>query len=186
MSANTHGAEVQGDQEKLHDLLEQFSAVVLITHAMPDGGRASATTDVEVTSRPMQVARLDDNCDLWFLTDADTAKVYEIRTDPMVHVVAQDGRDVFVSLRGVAQVLQDSATIRALWSKPYEVWFPEGPDTPGIRAIHVTAHEGQYWDSQGVNKIRYLFQAAKALLTNTTPDIRSSDQHGEVRLGNNG
>lgn len=171
------------DQQKLHDLLEEFRAVVLITHALPEGGRtASPQTDVEVTSRPMQVARLDENCDMWFLTDADTAKVYEIRTDPMVHVVAQDGSAVFLSIRGVAKVLQDKATIRSLWSKPYEVWFPEGPDTPGIRAIHVQAHEGQYWDSKGVNRIKYIFQAAKAFVTNTTPETGGTDQHGTVRL----
>ena len=137
MSAEARNSKAEGEQDKLHDLLGQFSAVILITHALPEGGRTSTTGDVEVTSRPMQVARLDENCDMWFLTDAETAKVYEIRTDPMVHVVAQDGRDVFVSIRGVAKVVQDKATIRELWSKPYEVWFPEGPDTPGIRAIHV-------------------------------------------------
>lgn len=175
-------ADQHGDQEKLHGLLKSFDTVALITHAMPEGGETSSPiTDVEVTSRPMQVARLDENCDLWFLTDADTAKVYEIRTDPMVHVVAQDGRELFISIRGVAKVLQDKATIHGLWSKSYEVWFPDGPDTPGIRALHVQAHEGQYWDNKGVNKIKYLFQAAKALVTNTTPKP-DGDLHGTVKL----
>lgn len=190
MPANKHNAQGgSGDQEKLHELLEAFDVVALITHAMPGDGRSTASPasgassgEVEVTSRPMQVARLDENCDLWFLTDADTAKVYEIRTDPMVHIVAQDGRDVFVSIRGEAHVHQDKATIQGLWSKPYEVWFPDGPDTPGIRALHVKAHEGQYWDSKGVNKIKYLFQSAKALVTNSTPHTEPGDQHGRVEL----
>lgn len=180
-SAGNH----EHDRERLHELLESFRAVMLITHALPgDGQNASAgsgASDVEVTSRPMQVARLDDNCDLWFLTDADTAKVYEIRSEPVVHVVAQDDDDRFISLRGSARVLQDKATIESLWSEPYKVWFPDGPTTPGIRAIHVSTHEGEFWDNKGVNKVRYLLEAAKAYATGTRPK-NSEDEFGRVSL----
>jgi general stress protein 26 len=171
-----------GDKEQFHELLKSFNTVALITHArVGEEASASATSDVEVTSRPMQVARLDDNCDLWFLTDAETAKVYEIKAEPQVHVIGQDDRNRFVSLTGTARVLKDSAVIQELWSEPYEVWFPDGPESPGIRAIHVAAQEGEYWDSKGVNKIKYLLQAAKAYATGTTPRT-DREQQGRVEL----
>jgi general stress protein 26 len=175
-----------GDREKLHELLESFSTVMLITHALPGDGQnaapGTAGRDVEVTSRPMQVARLDENCDLWFLTDKDTAKVYEIREEPVVHVVAQDERDRFISLRGTARVLQDQATIHELWSEPYKTWFPDGPETPGIRAIHFAAHEGEYWDNKGVNKIKYIFEAARAYVSGDRPKVDQGEQFGRVQL----
>lgn len=181
-----HDDTPRGDREKLHELLESFDTVILITHALPgDGANAKAgspNSDVEVTSRPMQVARLDGNCDLWFLTDVDTAKVLEIKTEPVVHVVAQDGRDVFVSLRGVAHVHKDAAIIHELWTDSYKVWFPDGPDSPGIRALHVKPHEGEYWDAKGKNKVKYLLQAAKALATGTRPDVDEGEQQGRVEL----
>jgi general stress protein 26 len=168
-----------GDREQFHDLLESFNTVALITHARMEGETgATPASDIEVTSRPMQVARLDDNCDLWFLTDAETAKVYEIKAEPHVHVIGQDDRS---RLSGTARVLKDSKIIHELWSEPYEVWFPEGPDSPGIRAIHVSAQEGEYWDSKGMNKIKYLLQAAKAYATGTTPNT-DRDQQGRVQL----
>jgi general stress protein 26 len=171
-----------GDREQFHELLESFNTVALITHARAEPGSGSSNaSDVEVTSRPMQVARLDENCDLWFLTDADTAKVYEIKAEPQVHVIGQDDRSRFVSLSGTARVLKDSKIIKELWSEPYKVWFPDGPDSPGIRVIHVAAQEGEYWDSKGVNKIKYLLQAAKAYATGTTPDT-DREQQGRVQL----
>lgn len=168
-----------GDKEKLHDVLKSFSTVMLITQARDAQKTAS---DAEVTSRPMQIARLEENCDLWFLTDEDTAKIYEIRAQPVVHVVAQHEQDRFVSLRGVARVVKDRAVIRDLWVEPYKVWFPDGPDTPGIRAIHVQTHEGEYWDNAGTNKIRYIIQAAKAYATGTTPRTERGEQSGKVEL----
>ena len=174
-----------GDRRQFRELLESFDTVALITHSRAEAAAGAAaapnTSDVEVTSRPMQVARLDDNCDLWFLTDVETAKVYEIETEPQVHVVGQDDRSRFVSVSGTARVLNDRAIIRELWSEPYKVWFPDGPDSPGIRAIHVAAREGEYWDSKGMNKIKYLLQAAKAYATGSTPDT-DREQSGRVEL----
>jgi general stress protein 26 len=181
-------ADQKNQRDRLHEVLTSFDTLMLITHAVPgDGqnehiGSSGGASDVEVTSRPMQVARIDENCDLWFLTDADTAKVYEIRSEPVVHVVGQEGRDRFVSIRGKARVVQDKATIEELWSEPYKVWFPDGPETPGIRAIHVTASEGEFWDNKGENKVKYLVQAAKAYVTRTTPEIDRGDQHGRAQL----
>jgi len=173
----------ENSREHFHKLLKSFRSVMLVTHAdyKTPGSEPGEVADAEMSSRPMQVARLDDNCDIWFLTDADTAKVFEIRTDPHVQVVAQDSDDRFVSLSGTARVLQDKATIRELWSEPYKVWFPDGPDTPGIRAIHVSAQEGDYWDSTGMNKVKYMLKAAKAYATGTRPES-DRDNAGHVRL----
>ncbi|MES2523455.1 MAG: pyridoxamine 5'-phosphate oxidase family protein [Gemmatimonadota bacterium] len=179
MMSNENKTEDQ--RERFHELLESFRAVVLITRTGADEGPKGSRHDAEVASRPMEVARLDDNCDLWFLTDADSAKVFEIRKDPQVHVVAQDAESRFVSLTGTARVLQDKAVIKELFTEDYKVWFPEGPETPGIRAIHVSAEEGEFWDSKGKNKVKYLLQAAKAYATGERPKT-DGDQFGHVEL----
>ena len=178
--------DAANERERFHDMLQSFRTVMLITrtgadnepNASPDG----AAHDAEVTSRPMQVARLDGNCDLWFLADADSAKVFEIRQAPQVHVVAQDASSRFVSLTGTARVVHDPAVLRELFSEPYKVWFPDGPETPGLRAIHVSAQEGEYWDSTGMNKVKYLLQAAKAYATGERMKTDAGDQFGHVEL----
>ena len=52
--------------------------------------------------------------------------------DPRVNVVMQDGRR-FVSLSGVASVVDDRALIEELWSESWKVWFPKGKDDPSLR-----------------------------------------------------
>lgn len=183
MSATEQTTDAANDREKLHELLESFDTVMLITQALPEHGENAATKDdFELTSRPMEVARLDDNCDLWFVTDAESAKVYEITSKPVVHVVAQDKRDRFVSVRGTARVLQDKATIRELWSESHKLWFPDGPESPNIRAIHVASQEGQYWDNAGTNKVKYILQAAKAYVSGERMKTGTGDQMGRVEL----
>ena len=175
--------DTENGRERFHELLKSFRAVSLVTRNYGSAtGSVPADEGSEFSSRPMQVARLDENCDLWFLTDGDTAKVFEIRNDPQVLVVGQSGDDRFISMGGTARVLQDKATIRDLFSEPYKVWFPDGPETPGIRAIHVSATEGDFWDSTGANKVKYMLQAAKAYATGTRPKTEPGEQSGHVKL----
>ena len=175
--------DTKNGRERFHGLLKSFRAVSLVTrnYASSTGG-APDGDEAEFSSRPMQVARLDENCDLWFLTDADTAKVFEIRSDPHVLVIGQDGSNRFVSVSGTASVLQDKATLEELFSEPYKVWFPDGPQTPGLRALHVSATEGDFWDSTGANKVKYLLQVAKAYATGTRAKTEPGEQFGHVEL----
>jgi general stress protein 26 len=174
--------ETENGRERFHELLKSFRAVSLVTRNYASATGSGPDDGPEFSARPMQVARLDDNCDLWFLTDADTAKVYEIRSDANVLVVGQSGDDRFIALSGTARVQQDQATIRELFSEPYKVWFPDGPETPGIRAIHVNAIEGDFWDSTGASKVKYMLQAAKAYATGSRPKTDAGEQSGHVKL----
>lgn len=145
------------DAEKLHDVLEHFDTAMLVTHAAggraPGGSEASAWLD----ARPMAIAQLERNCDLWFLTSVESAKVAEIGADPRVQIVAQDGQGRFVSLAGRAHVVDDRAKAAELWSEPYRVWFSGGLDDPRLRLIHVDTESGEYWDSAG-NKVRFVVE----------------------------
>lgn len=160
------------EREKFYELLKDFDTAVLVTVA--DGSRLDA--------RPMAVARVEPSCEVWFLTGADTAKVREIERNPRVEVVAQDEHDKYVTLSGLARVVQDREKIRALWKEPYEAWFPRGKDDPDIRLIAVTAEQGEYWDDQGANKVRYLFEAAKAYVGGHRAQPEEGEQHGSVQL----
>lgn len=170
-------------RERFHELLSSFREVMLVTHnngsSETDG---PSLHDSEFSSRPMSISRLDDNCDLWFLTDVDSAKVFEIREDPQVHVIAQDAESRFVSLSGTARVSQDRALIKELFSEPQKVWWPDGPESPGIRVLHITASEGAYWDTKGVNGVKYLLRAVKAYATGSRPSIEPGEITGKVDL----
>ena len=159
-------------REHLHAMLAQFDTTMLVTHE-PDGG---------MRGRPMAVARLEDDCSLWFFTLADTNKTHEISQDDRVLVVCQKEHSAYLALSGQAELVNDRVKIAELWKESFKVWFPGGKEDPNIELIHVRPLHGEYWDNQGANKIQFLFEAAKAYITGTTPEMKEGEDHGFVRL----
>ena len=133
-------------------------------------------------SRPMAIARVEDDGRMWFFTGKDTAKVHEIEEDSQVHLTAQQGDSAFLALSGRASLTVDRAKIAELWSEPVRVWFPGGKDDPNIELIAVRPERGEYWDNSGLNRCAYLWESAKAYVTGTTPGIDPPEQHGVARL----
>lgn len=158
--------------KKLHGLIKDFSTVMLITM----GG------SVGCHARPMAVARVDENTDLWLFTSRDSGKVREIEADSRVHVHGQEGWKNSVVLTGRATVVEDRAMIREIWKPSFKAWFPDGAEDPNIVLLHVTGEQAEYWDNTGANSFRYIYQSLKALVTESTPEIKEGEQHGVVNL----
>ena len=159
--------------EKVRDLLKDFSTAMLITH---DGGGT-------LHARPMAIADITEACALWFITNDQSDKVHEIGRDTRVHVVCQRDHSVYLSVAGVASVVRDRSRIEAVWKEPFRVWFPEGQADPHLALIHVTPDRAEYWDSHGMNKASYLWEAAIAYVSGETPRLKEGEQHGVVSLG---
>ncbi len=162
----------ESETEKIHDLLETFDTAILVTHVDPDGLRA----------RPMAIARIEENCDLWFFTGRESSKVHEIEQDRKVLIVCQKDHSQYVSVSGKGRLISDRRRIRELWKESYRTWFPRGADDPDIVLISVQVEEAEYWDNQGMNGIRYAFEAAKAYVTGTRPEVKEGSQHDRVAL----
>lgn len=162
----------QTQSEKFRELLASFATAVLVT-------RGSRST---LHARPMAIARVDENCDLWFVTSRDSAKVHEIDVDTRAHVICQNGWSSCVCISGRATIDYDRERIRELWNASLQIWFPKGMNDPEITLIRVVGEQGEYWDNTGLNRITYLYQTIKAIVTGTTPEIKQGEQHGEVKL----
>lgn len=152
-------------------LLKKIQNAMLVTHTGEHGFHA----------RPMAIADVEADGRLWFITSIDTAKVHEIEMDSQVHIVAQEGQ-AFLSLSGRASLIGDHEKIAHLWREPFRVWFPGGKDDPNIELIAVRPERGEFWDNTGTKGLKYLWEAAKAYVSGTTPDTEDGDIHGAVRL----
>jgi general stress protein 26 len=162
---------MESKQKKLNELLHGFRDAMLVTHA----------DDGSIHGRPMSLAEIEGDSDVWFATQIESPKVNEIKRDAHVAVTLQDGNGRYVSLSGQAEMVRDRATIDRLWSEAWKVWFPEGKTDPSLCLIKVRAARGEFWDMGGTNKVRYLFQAAKAYVTGTEPKSPEGS-HGSVKL----
>lgn len=174
------GCEVDGmsatpsqthEREHLLGLLRHFRVAVLVTYA-----------DDRLRARPMAIARVDDDGRIWFFTGRQAAKVHEIEANTRVHVVCQNDNNTCLSLSGQARLHADRSLIADLWQEPFRVWFPDGKDDPDIELIDVRPDEGEYWDNEGFNRMKYLFHAAKAYATGTIPPFDEGKQHGVAQL----
>ncbi len=169
MSASTTPAE---QREHLYKLLKGFNTAMLVTHGDEDHLRV----------RPMAIAQVADDGQVWFITNVETAKAHEIEHDSRVHLVCQKDHTAYLSIGGRASLVHDRAKVGQLWNEMFRVWFPEGKDDPGIALIAVVPEIGEYWDNQGVNRIKYLFEATRAYVTGSTPHVEEGKEHGMARL----
>lgn len=131
----------------------------------------------ELRSRPMGAFVRRDEDAIYFFTDQRAHKDDEIRRYPQVNVAFADpSGQKYVAVSGTAQVSDDRAKIRELWSIPTKFWW-DGPDDPDIRLIKVTPHVAEFWDAPGnlVSSLKVTF----GLITGTHP---SSGERKKVAM----
>jgi general stress protein 26 len=155
---------------RIRELLEDFDTAMLVTYGSESSFHA----------RPMAIAKVEENCDLWFFTGRSSVKVDEIQNDQRVLVVCQNELSRYVALHGTARLMMDHDKASELWRESYRTWFPGGINDPDLLLIRVEASDAEYWDNRGFKSIRYLFEAAKAYARGIQPHIEAGEQHGKV------
>jgi general stress protein 26 len=134
----------------------------------------------ELHARPMAVARVGDDDKLYFVTSKQTGKVDELEADPRVDVFFQSKRQ-FAALAGRATLSTERKLVDELWKDAWKVWLPDGKDDPNLVIVVVDPERGEYWDQAGTRGLSFLYRAAKALVTHTTPEP-DPDSHAKVKL----
>lgn len=146
--------------EHLAELIDDIHVCMLTT--IDDDGKP--------WSRPMGVAEVEFDGDLWFFTRDDSEKVTHIRHRPGVGVAfAKPSDQEYVTMAGRASVVDDRQKAEELWSEPLRTWFPDGLDDPHLRLLKVEVERAEYWDSPS-SFVVYALGYAKARLTGETPD----------------
>jgi general stress protein 26 len=145
-------------QERLYDVIKDFDNAMLVTTAA--NGRDHA--------RPMHVAQIREDGDVFFATSMDSPKITEIAINPEVVVTFQSDRR-FAVVCGRAELVRDRNLIEHLWSEAWKVWFPEGKSDSTLCLIRVDGVEGEYWDNAGMQGVKHAFQAAKAYMQGRSP-----------------
>ena len=159
------------EQQTFLEVLQHFDTGMLCTR----------NHDGTLRARPMAIAEIGDNGDVWFVTGIDTGKVEEILKHSSVLVTCQS-KTRFLSLSGEAELARDPALIEKLWREPWRAWFPQGKDDPRLVVLHVRATNAEYWDESGTRGMRYAYHAAKAIFRGKRPRVGDGEVHGRVSL----
>ena len=113
-------------RNKLMELMRHFDTAMLVTQSIEGG----------LHSRPLAVAEAGQDGSLSFSTAIESAKVLELRDDPRVNVVMQDGKR-FVSVTGRARICRDGALVDRLWSESWRICFPQGKADASLAIVLV-------------------------------------------------
>jgi general stress protein 26 len=141
------------DRAKLIELTKDSRFVMLTT----------IDAEGHLVGRPMSRQEVDFDADVWFIATRDSPEIDHIRANPSVGLTITT-QSSWVSIAGRAEVVDDLAKLKELWSTFAEAWLPEGPEDPNAILIHVVAETAHYWDNPG-GRVASLISFAKSKVT---------------------
>ena len=124
----------------------------------------------------MAVAKVEDNCDLWFITRTECAVTDETTVNHEMNVCAQES-ERYLSVSGLAHIVDDRSMIKQLWKDEWEKWIPLKYEDPNIVLIKLDSKFGEYWDYSGLGrKLQFAFDSVKAALKHERPEYKGEHE----------
>lgn len=144
--------------EKLKELIKHNSICMFATRL----------DEVPLEVRPMSVAQVDDEGNMWFLSGKSTTKNHDITTDNHVQLFfANTSNQEYLTVYGVATEVLDKGKIKELWTPIAKAWFNEGVDDEDISAIRVEPEDAFYWDTRNGRMVSLIKILASAVTGKT-------------------
>ncbi|WP_077617552.1 pyridoxamine 5'-phosphate oxidase family protein [Bacillus sinesaloumensis] len=154
-------------QEEIETLRELIKDV--------DTAMFTTATEEGLVSRPMKTQEVEFDGDLWFFTKKETDKYEEIIHNQNVNV-AYVGKS-YVSVRGIAEIVEDIGKKKEFWSKAHEKFMQTSYDDPNVILIKVKVDAAEYWEQGNFIKNMLFYykrmtgQSAKSLDMNETIEL---------------
>jgi len=156
--------------EKLVEMLKGVRVCMLIT---------KEKNSENLSGRPMNISKIDNDGTVWFFTKASSPKTEEIEESKKVSIaIANESSNNYLMIHGLATLVNDKTKMKELWSSILKAWFPLGIDDPDMSLIKVTPKEVNYWDSSS-SKMVVLFNILKAIVSGKEYE---EGEHGKIIL----
>ena len=123
-------------------------------------------------AQPMTAFRDEELGTIWFFTrdDTDLAKEVSGGGQPAYFNYGSKDQKVWAAVHGKLSVApRDQAIIDRYWNPVFPAWYPDGKTDLHLTLLRFDDVEGRIWVSDG-GLLKFVFEIAKANLTNTTPD----------------
>jgi general stress protein 26 len=144
------------DQEaiqKFRDLAETVNICMFTT----------VDNELNIMSRPMWTAEIDDEGNAWFFTNEFSEKIQEVSKDNVVNLIySHPGKNIYVNVKGTCSVIIDRKRMEELWKPSMKTWFPEGLEDSKICLVKVVTENAYYWNTNSSN-MSLFFQTIKAM-----------------------
>ncbi|ULH16276.1 pyridoxamine 5'-phosphate oxidase family protein [Deinococcus sp. KNUC1210] len=161
------------DQSLSHD--ESMQEIGKIIKGVKFAMVTTQNTEGHLHARPLTTQEADFSGEIWFIGSKDSGSVADIKAHDRVNVSYSDtDKGQYVSVSGVAELVEDRAKLEELWSDFYKAYFPQGIEDPNIQLIKVDASGAEFWEGDG--KIKSFFHMARAAVTGKTADHQGKNE----------
>lgn len=127
---------------------------------------------------PMSTKEVDEEGNIWFLSNKTSTHNQNIQRDSRAHLVySNKGSMEFLSVYGRASIHTDRAKIKDLYGSADDAWF-DGEDDPLITAIKIEPDYAHYWDTKN-GKILSSIKMLGGAITGNQPDL---GKEGELNV----
>lgn len=146
--------------KKMKELVEHTSICLFTTHF----------SKTPLQTRPMATQEVDDEGNLWFFSDEESNKNFQIAEDSRVQLFySNPSKSEFMSVYGHAMIIEDRNKIEALWNPMAKAWFKGGKDDPSLSLILVIPDEAYYWDTKN-SKMVSMVKILSSVVSGKTMD----------------
>jgi len=107
-------------------------------------------TNGHLHSRPMtmQNTSLDADDSLWFFMSRKSDSVAELAAEPSVNVAYSPSGDAcWISVTGMALVVEDADKAKSLWNRSADAWFSGGLSDPDLAVVQVRIVHVSEWEA---------------------------------------
>lgn len=122
-------------------------------------------------SRPMIPFIDKDARTIRFMTDDESAKVFELNTDTDIALsFADTDKMLFASVSGHGRVSRDQGQITEMWGPYAEVFFGSGPENADAAIMTIDPVQAEFWDNR-TGKVAMAFEMARAYFSEDGPNL---------------
>ena len=108
----------------------------------------STGDDGALHARPMTPQQVTDDLEAWFFLSGSSDQARDIVARPRVNL-SFEGPGDWLSVAGLATLVDDRRLVQEMWSPVVEEWFPNGPSDPDAVLLRVDAESAEYWKAPG-------------------------------------
>lgn len=146
------------------------------------GERMVTTKDGDVMrSRPMVPLIDKDARTIRFMTDDESAKVFELNTDTDIALsFADTDKMLFASVSGHGRVSSDQGQISEMWGPYAEVFFGSGPENADVAIVTIDPVQAEFWNNR-TGKVAMAFEMARAYFSEDGPNLGANAKLESVK-----
>lgn len=157
------------DIDRVWSLIAEIPVAMVVTHS-GDGRHMRA--------RPMAVRPAQEQGAIYFLTDVDAPKDFEVEgNDSVCLTLADNARQKYLSISGHAEVIDDRELVKQIWSI-YDKVFWRDENDPRIRVLRVTPMSAEAWEGDGT-----IVTAVKLVAASVSGERMSTHKNEKVGFG---